>query len=487
MASSTHSNKRQQYMPMVHALIMLVIMFAVGSIEPVGSLTPLGIRLLGIFAAALYGWTTCGLLWPSLFVILSLAFSGLYEDLSQYLPASFGHETMVFVIFLFVFTEVINEVGLIDYIANKMISFKFLNNRPWLFTFVFLLASYICAAFINFFAALLVFWEMAYVVFKRFNFKPFEKYPTLLLIGVTISSTIGGCVMPYKPVPLLTLGAYSQLSGQSVDFLSYIMFSLPMTLLVMVFFVLVCRFVLRPELGDLKKINIDFVDQNALVLHARQKVATLFLFVFIFMMIAPSLLPADFFLTIFIDKLGIAGCVMLLIIIMMLLPVEGKPMLDFKKMAAQGINWDVYLAFCFIIPFAAVFTSDVTGVKDFVLEFLQPILSTLSPVGFIVVAMFLAVVLTNLANNMVISIVFATLIFTIGSDMGLEIMPLIAILLVCTNFFFVTPAACPQAAMMFGLKEWCRTKDLYKYCAISAVLIFVMILVVGMLWAKIVF
>ena len=53
MASSTHSNKRQQYMPMVHALIMLVIMFAVGSIEPVGSLTPLGIRLLGIFAAAL--------------------------------------------------------------------------------------------------------------------------------------------------------------------------------------------------------------------------------------------------------------------------------------------------------------------------------------------------------------------------------------------------------------------------------------------------
>ena len=102
-ASSYH-----KYLPLLHALIMLIIMFAIGSIPPSGSLTPLGVRLLGIFAAALYGWTTSGLLWPSLMVITALAFSGLYDSLGQFLPTSFGSETMVFVLFLFIFTEVIN-------------------------------------------------------------------------------------------------------------------------------------------------------------------------------------------------------------------------------------------------------------------------------------------------------------------------------------------------------------------------------------------
>lgn len=488
MTQDTKQTKSwRNYMPVIHALIMILIMIFIGQLEPTGSLTPLGVRLLGIFVAALYGWTVCGLLWPSLLVITALAFSGLYENLGQFLPSSFGSETMVFVLFLFIFTEVISEVGLVDYIANKMISFRILNGRPWLFTFIFLLAAYICAAFINIFAALIVFWNMAYIIAKRFGFNPYEKYPTLLMIGVTLASIIGGCVMPYKPVPLIVLGAYSQLSGQPIDFLHYILFSLPMTLLVMIFFVLICRFVLRPDLKDLRQINIDFVDQNALILHSKQKIAALFLIAFIFMMISSSLLPQTWLFTICIDKMGIAGCLFLLIVLMMIVPVEGQPLLNFKKMAAQGINWDIYLAFCFIIPFTSAFTSDATGIKAFVLELLQPILSNLSPISFIIITMLVATLLTNFANNMVIAAVFTTLIFSIGNNLGLDILPLIAVLIVCSNLSFATPAACPQAAMMFGNREWCRTKDLYKYCFIIIIIAFVLTLSVGLFWANIIF
>ena len=477
----------QKYHLWFHALIMLAIIVGIGSLTPSGSLTPLGMKLMGIFAALLYGWTACGLFWPSLLGILALPFTGLYDSLGQYLAVSFGNETLVFLLFLSAFTAVIDEVGLIDYIANLLISFKFLNNKPWLFSFVFLIAAYICSAFINMFAAIIVFWGILYIIAKRFGFERYDKYPTLMIIGVILASTIGGCVMPYKPVPLIVLRAYSQISGSSMDFLQYITFSLPTTFMIMVFYLLICRFVFRPELKALKQINVDFVDKNALILSLKQKVALLFLFAFIFMMIAPSLLPKTFFLAIFINKLGIAGCVMLLVILMCLLRFDGQPMMDFHKMAARGINWDMYVTMCFVIPFAGIFTSDATGIKPFIVELVKPILSGLSPTVFIILTMLLATLITNVANNMVVAAVFATMIFTLGTDLGLSILPLIAVLILCANLAILTPAASPLAAMMFANTEWCRSKDLYKYCAITIVIAFVLTMAFGMFWANIIY
>ena len=107
--------------------------------------------------------------------------------------------------------------------------------------------------------------------------------------------------------------------------------------------------------------------------------------------------------------------------------------------------------------------------------------------AFIVVTMFIATILTNFANNMVVAAVFATLIFSIGTSLGLDVLPLIAVLIVCANLSIATPAACPQAAMMFGNKAWCRTSDLYKYTLIIVSIGFVFTLSAGMLWAKFIF
>lgn len=86
------------------------------------------------------------------------------------------------------------------------------------------------------FAAIIVFWEILYVIADRFGFKEYDEYPTLMIIGTIIASIIGGCVMPYKPAPLVILGAYSKISGTQIDFLQYILFSLPVTMAVMILY-----------------------------------------------------------------------------------------------------------------------------------------------------------------------------------------------------------------------------------------------------------
>ena len=165
---------------------------------------------------------------------------------------------------------------------------------------------------------------------------------------------------------------------------------------------------------------------------------------------------------------------------------DGKPMLDFHKMAGQ-INWDMYVIMCFVIPFASIFTSDATGVKAFMVRMMQPILGGRSPLVFIVLALVIATVLTNIANNMVAGAVFATLIFTIGGGMGIEVMPVIAVLVVCSNLALVTPAASPLAAMMFANSKWCKTSDLYKYCGITIGIALILTIAVGLVWANVIY
>lgn len=209
----------------IHIIIMFALIIGFHFVPPAVGITREGMNLIGIFFAMLYGWTFCDLLWVSMLGIVAMAFSGVVT-LPEFLVMGFGSDTLVYILFIFFFTGVISEVGLIDYISNKMISFKFLTNRPWLFSTFIIIGSYISSAFINMFAAMIVFWEIVFIVSERFGFEKKEAWPTLMILGVAMTSIIGGAVMPYKPVPVVILSTYSETAGvpwilQSIFFLPY--------------------------------------------------------------------------------------------------------------------------------------------------------------------------------------------------------------------------------------------------------------------------
>lgn len=474
------------YNLLFHCAIMLLIMLIFSNLPAPNPITPLGMSLLGIFLAVLYGWTACGLLWPSLLGMVALAFSGVFETLAEFWSQSFGSETIVFILFLFVFTGIMQEVGLINYLANLLISFKFLNNRPWLFSGFCIIACCICAI-INSFASVLIFWEIIYILSKKFGFKPYDKWPTLMLIGMVIASTWGGMIMPYQPVPLVVLETYQAVSGEEIGFFQYICFSLPIALLITLAYILVCRFVFRPDLKELSHINVDFVDKNALKLNTQQKIAIAFLLIFIFLVLAPSILPSQLFFIQWLNKLGFSGTTILLLVLLSLIKVDGAPMLTFRTTAGAHISWDILFAFAFIIPFANLLTTDGTGIKEGVIIGVQGILSSLPPIAFLIVVMLFIAILTNFANNVVVAAIFTTLIVSFASQLGLPLLPIIMTSLVAANLSIATPVASPLSAIMFSNKSWCKTKDLYKYCSITFLFLLFVSLIASWLWANIVF
>lgn len=61
---STKTTK--SYMTIAHVIIMFALMFGIGKLQPFGTVTPMGMNILGIFVGTLYGWLFLDLLWPSL-------------------------------------------------------------------------------------------------------------------------------------------------------------------------------------------------------------------------------------------------------------------------------------------------------------------------------------------------------------------------------------------------------------------------------------
>lgn len=67
---------KKGYMTIAHVIIMFALMFIIGNLQPFGTVTPMGMDILGIFVGTLYGWLFLDLLWPSLIALVALGMTG---------------------------------------------------------------------------------------------------------------------------------------------------------------------------------------------------------------------------------------------------------------------------------------------------------------------------------------------------------------------------------------------------------------------------
>ena len=69
------SEQREKLFYIVNSIVCLALMLGFGHLQPIGSITPLGMDILGIFIGLIYGWSTVGTIWPSLVGILAMGFT----------------------------------------------------------------------------------------------------------------------------------------------------------------------------------------------------------------------------------------------------------------------------------------------------------------------------------------------------------------------------------------------------------------------------
>lgn len=474
----------------IHFIIGMIIMLGFRFV-PMGVLpnvTKIGLQVMGVFIGTIYLWSTIDPSVASLTSIVMLAFTD-FAPAGNIMMSAFGNPTVVQMFFLMIFMGGLTNRRLTVYIARWIMTRKMIEGRPWIFTLVMLLGTYVMSVFIGAFAPIFLFWPVLYGIFDEVGFKKTDAYPKVMIVGIVIAALIGFPVPPYMANGLALLGNYrgllanfpalASMDGVMISNASYFIGCFVIGLLLIVVTVLIMKFIFRPDVEPLKKISIEMLEKNPLPpMTMSQKTYGIFLCIFIFVMLVPSLLPNLPILN-FLNANSLI-MPMVLVTILVLLSFEDGPVLKLNEVMGKDFAWPTYLLCTSAILLGSVLTNEATGITAFLNTVLSPVFAGISGGMFTIVLLLFAIVLTNICNSLVIGMILQPVVLTYCVNTGVNPAPIITLLIFTVLLTAAcTPAASPFAAMMFGNKEYLTSGDVYKYSTVFVVIEFIVIIIVG--------
>lgn len=468
------------------AILCIGIMFGVGLLPPIAPITPLGMKVVGIFFGLLFGWSFIGLIWPS--IMGTLAFVLVCNmKLGEVLASGWGNVTLLLIFFMIIVSGVVEQACVSRFIAMYIITRKWVLKNPWIFVYAFFLAVFLLSSITSTIAAIIICWSILYSICQLVGYRPYEAFSSFMVVGVVFSATIGLSVFPFRTVGIMVLGVLNEMSGITVNYLTYIVFTIPMGLLCIFCFCFIGKFIFKVDVSRLKQLDENSFCHENLSPDRRQKAVLFFILILVLLLLLPSILPGNSFLAILLNNIQATGTAMLLIAVMCCLKVDDEPLLDLKKVCSKSMQWDVIFLTSVVMPLANAITSKDTGITDFMLSVFTPIFAGKSGIAFLTIAVLAAVILTNFANNQVVGAILCPVFYPFAILLGISPLVVTILLIFACHFALLTPAASPMAALLHGNTEWCHAKDIYQYGFISLLISFIVIIVVGIPYASLLF
>ena len=429
--------------------------------------TPLGMKILGIFIGTLYLWTTSDAITSSILAIFMVGISGA-SDMNSVLTSTFGNPILVQVMFMLLIINSLVENRLTEYCGRFFLTRKSCLGHPWMLVFYIMIGCVLMGAFMGGFTPIFLFGPILYDIFETVGMKKHEKFPTIMLILVTIATLLGFPVPPFMGNGLALISNYatvtSNIMGAPIEINSagYLATGLIHAFACVIALVLFAKFVLRPDVSRLKNLTMDDLNKNPLPpMSLKQKLIAASVAGFVIILLIPSVAPGWSFAK--IVKANTYGIAAFVVFLMCTVQIAGKPLLVFSE-SMKRFNWSTYFLIGSAILLGNTLTSESTGVSAFLNSVLMPIFKNVPVSAFAIIIMLLTVVLTNLCNSFVIGLLLQPVIATFCMASGMNSAPVTALMILFVlSSAAITPAASPFAAMLFGNKEWLEPKEIYKY------------------------
>ena len=175
---------------------------------------------------------------------------------------------------------------------------------------------------------------------------------------------------------------------------------------------------------------------------------------YVVLLLMPNFLPKTIPFVKFINDIGILGLTVFFIVILMVIPYKGKPMLDFKAVAKKSFSWDIMFLVAAAMYVCTAMSSNVTGVKPFLVQILSPLLGDKPVIIFVLLILAFAVTTTNFANNAGMAVVLLPVILSFAEFYPTANMNALAITVVLAVFVaLLTPAASPYCGMLHARRD----------------------------------
>lgn len=455
------SRKASDYCKMA---IFFVIIFGFGFLPAPAPLTPYGMKTLGIFIGLVFGWSTIGMIWPSIVGVLAMPLLGVLP-IKDVLANGWGSTTMVLIFFMMMISKNLEKAGISNFVAMWFISRKVVLGKPWLFSYFFLVAIALISTMTSAVATILLGWAIFYGVASEIKAEKYEKYPSYMVVGIVVASSLGNGLFPFRTVGAVAFALMTQISGEVLNNMVYTIWAFAMCFFLLAVYILLGKYFFKIPVDAMKKLNAEYFAQKEMTLDTRQQIMLALMFVLIALMLLPSIVPATWLISVLFKKVQATGVAAIICLAMCLISVNGTPLMEPRSIIREGVSWDVMFLGAAVLPLAnGVFSSEEAGINAFLTQTLSPLVDGKSPILFLIVAALISTVITNFVIDVTVPTILFPAFYPIGMAMDVPPVPLMVVIVYACYMALLMPSASPMAAMMFGNSDWIRTKDLYKYC-----------------------
>ena len=467
----------------IQCMIGIAFMFGFGYLPSVQPITPIGMKILGIFIGAIYLWSVAGVVWPALLAIVAYGMSG-YVNMSAAISSGMGNTVVFQLILIIAMAGVVSGSGAGEFLARWAVSRPVFKGKPELFMFIFFETFLLSAFFVNVVATIYLSWAIFYGIAEIAGYKKGEKFSTLTVIGCTFISMLGGAAIPFKGWHLGLANAYNKAAGTELNFALFMGLCLVLCTVIIVLYIISMKCLFGCDFSKLKKFDPSVLGNHGNRLDVRQK-SYLYAYAFIIIItVISTLLPRNNSFYILINsQLTVAGLFAIVVAALCMIRLDdGAPILDWKKDASRWVNWDVVFMCAIAIPVAGALTSEETGILELANQVFGSLFAGKTAVFLLVFIVIITTVLTNVGSNIGMGMALVPIIAPFITSTGTNVQLAGIALIFAANMGMMLPGASAPAAVLFSNREWVKPSDIYKYAGFCN-LLFIAVSVIGFIVA----
>lgn len=446
----------------LHLIVFFGIIIVFWNLPPFGAITPEGMKLLGLFIAFVFGLTITTDVWPALVTLILFPLTGLV-DFVGVLGLSFGNDTLYFVMLSLILVAYMEVSGAAGYIATWLLKRKLLKGHPWRLLAMILFICWLISSFVNAIAGMMLTWAFLYNIFDQFNYKPFDKLPSLIILGTCVVGGLGLSTLPWGNNSIVILDAFTNQTGLDVDYFLYMGFSIPYGIATIAVFLLLRKYMFKLDVRPLKEFDPSVLSAESQTLNAEKIIAMLSMVALVLLILIPSCLPDESTIVALSDRFGLSGKLLLIFTIVQIIRIDGKPACNFPKLAKEGITWKLMMIIANIMAFSGLIGNEKAGISTFLSDTISPFFQNRGAGFVIVIATLITVVCTNFMVNKIVAILMISMTMPIIISLGMDAIQFVCMYTVACTIAFMLPSASQSASILFANTEWVRAGDVFKY------------------------
>ena len=451
----------------IHYLVVTFFCLGFRFLPPAMGLTEMGMGIMGTFVGAVYGWVLIDMLWPSVMALVGI---GISIGMNNMMAQSFGSMTIVMLIVCMLAVGVAMKNGAFNWLAMKLLTNKFMQGKAWTTLFIIFILAWLTGAF-NPIIMCMIYCGFMTAMFQQCGVKKDDPLVLFSFLAISYQLMRGQILFPFKGTGLVYLSTYNNMfPNLPMPYGDYMVMMIIMGILMTFVLLALMKFVFRVDVTPLANFQLEGGCPAAT---KGQKTALIIFFIFLVLNILTTMGP----LAQYLGVIGVVGNSMLIGCIIPLLKDEnGKPLGDMEELLHM-VNWGQVMMVGYIMVVSSQMMNPTTGITAFTANIIKPFM-TLPPMVFIVVVMTFCMVLTNVANNMLATVLCMPFMVNFANMIGMNPIGMVCLLFIISEFALATPAASPVTAVAMS-QEMVTSSKMSKAGIKLVIPLFIVFLIVA--------